>query len=72
MKRSPKLSVVLSALALPALLTGVAAAQQELPISPTIREFANPPVLLSGFLLLVVGGIAIGVNLLPSKRGHQD
>ena len=53
-------------------LAGAAGAQQELPISPAIRDFANPPTLLSGFLLLVGGGIAIGINLLPSKRGHQD
>lgn len=61
------------ALLAPVLIAGVASAQQrDLPISPAIRDFANPPILLSFFLLIVVVAAAIGPNLMPSKRGHQD
>ncbi len=60
------------ALLAPLLLAGAARAQQDLPISPAIREFANPPIILSFFLLILVVAVAVGANLLPSKRGHQD
>lgn len=60
------------ALLAPVLLASAASARDNLPISPAIREFANPPILLSFFLLIVVVAAAVGANLLPSKRGHQD
>ena len=77
MKRTnmPCVPAALKAIALlaPVLLASVASAQQrDLPISPAIRDFANPPILLSFFLLIVVVAAAVGANLLPSKRGHQD
>lgn len=33
----------------------------------------DPPSHLMGMLMvLVLGGLVIGVNFIPSKRGHQD
>lgn len=38
--------------------------------SPTKEE--DPGVLMQYFALIVLVGAAVGANLIPSKRGHQD
>lgn len=40
------------------------------PPAPTKQD--APPIITSWFLVALLGGGAIGANLIPSKRGHQD
>lgn len=58
--------VVLSAMLA---LASVATAQTVRPPNPTSTD--KPP-LLTYLMAVVVGGLVIGGNLIPSKRGHQD
>lgn len=41
-------------------------------LPPQVRQVDNPPTIWMYFVLFVLAFGAIGVNLLPSKRGHQD
>ncbi len=52
---------------------GTALAQDGQPDPPQIRPPTekHSPLLIYG-VVIVLGGALIGVNLLPSKRGHQD
>lgn len=39
---------------------------------PTPKRADTPPILWSYFSLLVILGVVVTANLIPSKRGHQD
>ena len=58
-----------AALATVLTITGVAGAQTARP--PTPSQTDKPP-LFTYLMVIVVGAIVIGGNLIPSKRGHQD
>jgi len=66
MSRTLNRVVVLSAMLA---LASVASAQTVRPPNPTSTD--KPP-LLTYLMAVVVGGLVIGGNLIPSKRGHQD
>lgn len=51
---------------------GVAPAQDVRPKAPTPSKTGSPPNVRNMLLLVVLVGIGIGVNFIPSKRGHQD
>ncbi|MCW5777421.1 MAG: hypothetical protein KIS87_13375 [Phycisphaeraceae bacterium] len=42
------------------------------PQPPTPTKADTPPVVMNYICLLVIVAMAIGANLIPSKRGHQD
>jgi hypothetical protein len=53
-------------------MPSVAPAQAERPKAPSPTKTGTPPAvrtMLLGFVLVMIG---IGVNAIPSKRGHQD
>ncbi|GMV27042.1 MAG: hypothetical protein AMXMBFR58_30730 [Phycisphaerae bacterium] len=39
---------------------------------PSPNKEENPKLLMQYFALIVIGAAAVGANLIPSKRGHQD
>lgn len=66
------------ALAMPVVTTTVASAQPpaaDAPAAlapPTPGKPDEPPLVMNYFVMLVILGLVIGANLIPSKRGHQD
>jgi hypothetical protein len=46
--------------------------QQEQIRMPSPSKEEDPSFLAQIFVLLVIAGAAIGANVIPSKRGHQD
>jgi len=60
------------ALASLAAFPGVGAAQEERPKAPAPTKTGAAPTVRNMLLLVVLAGIGIGVNAIPSKRGHQD
>jgi len=42
------------------------------PQPPTPTKADTPPVVMNYLCLIVIVAAAIGANLIPSKRGHQD
>lgn len=46
--------------------------QQEQLRMPSPSKEEDPSFLAQVFVLLVIAGAAIGANVIPSKRGHQD
>lgn len=46
---------------------------KEAPRPPIARKSdPNPPVLWNFAVFLLIVGVVFGVNMIPSKRGHQD
>ncbi|MEY3231537.1 MAG: hypothetical protein RL689_1626 [Planctomycetota bacterium] len=66
------------ALAMPLVSATVASAQPPAtdapaaPAPPTPGKPDEPPLVMNYFVMLVILGLVIGANLIPSKRGHQD
>lgn len=60
------------ALASLAMLADTAAAQEVRPKAPVPSKTGTPPMVRTMLLTAVLLGIGIGVNAIPSKRGHQD
>jgi hypothetical protein len=46
--------------------------QQDQLRMPSPSKEEDPSFLAQIFVLLVIAGAAIGANVIPSKRGHQD
>lgn len=42
------------------------------PSPPPLGKPDEPPVVMNYFVMLLILGVVIGANLIPSKRGHQD
>lgn len=42
------------------------------PTAPAPAKSGKPPLMRSMLLLIVLGGLAVGAQTIPSKRGHQD
>lgn len=58
-------------------LAGPAMAQEgeDAPVElrpPQPRKSDEPPFLWNLFAVIVIAGSIFGVNMIPSKRGHQD
>lgn len=56
-------------------LSGAARAQLDGPTGPTLpqaKDVGKPPMIRTFFVLLLLVGLAVGANAMPSKRGHQD
>lgn len=47
----------------------IAAAQAS---PPQIKDADKPPIAFMYLALIVIGGLIIAANMIPSKRGHQD
>ena len=39
---------------------------------PSVTSTGEPPVIRMYLVTALIGGLVIGANLIPSKRGHQD
>jgi hypothetical protein len=50
---------------------GKPAAEQKIS-PPTPKRADTAPILWSYFSILVILGVVVTANLIPSKRGHQD
>lgn len=48
------------------------AAQDVRPKAPVPSQTGTPPRVRNMLLLVVIMGIGLGVQAIPSKRGHQD
>lgn len=70
------LALIVLASAVPsasAQFTGQPGAGKEVVLTaPSPGKVDDPPVILPYAFLLLLGAAAIGANLIPSKRGHQD
>jgi len=56
-------------------LAGAAQAQIPAPTGPTLpqaKDVGKPPMIRTFFVLLILVGLGVGANAMPSKRGHQD
>lgn len=62
--------VRLAAMAVLLATTGAAVAQSS--VRPPVPVSTDRPPLMTYIMAVVVGGLVIGGNLIPSKRGHQD
>lgn len=49
-----------------------ALAQETRPKAPTPSKTGEPPRVRNMILLVVLLGLGLGVQAIPSKRGHQD
>ncbi len=70
-RRRPILPVLL-VLACVAALPSVAPAQDVRPKAPVPTKTGTPPAVRTMLLAAVLLFIGVGVNAIPSKRGHQD
>lgn len=50
----------------------VAQDQPQGPRPPVPTKEDKPPIIMNYLTMVVLGAIAVGANLIPSKRGHQD
>ncbi len=74
-RRSMTLSAALIALGVGAAFTTPAVAQQQPTTAirmPAPSKEEDPGVLMQYLALIVIAAAAVGANLIPSKRGHQD
>jgi hypothetical protein len=71
MKRLLIVAVASIAFALPALAQTEAPVQETL-LAPQVKEVGDPPTIWGYVLFALLIGLAVGVNVMPSKRGHQD
>lgn len=46
--------------------------QQNIVRMPSPSKEESPAIVMQYFALIVIAAAAIGANLIPSKRGHQD
>lgn len=42
------------------------------PVLPQAKDVGNPPTIRTFIVALLLVGLAVGANAIPSKRGHQD
>lgn len=63
---------LLLALATLVALPAATSAQDARPKAPVPSKTGEPPKVRNMLLLVVVLGIGLGVQAIPSKRGHQD
>lgn len=42
------------------------------PVLPQAKDVGKPPTIRTFIVALLLVGLAIGANAIPSKRGHQD
>ncbi len=42
------------------------------PRPPNPQKPDEPPVVMNFLTMLIIIGLVIGANLIPSRRGHQD
>jgi hypothetical protein len=66
------LASTLLAVACLALLPAASPAQDVRPKAPVPSKTGTPPKVRNMLMLIVVLGIGLGVNAIPSRRGHQD
>jgi hypothetical protein len=60
------------ALACLAALPAAVPAQDARPKAPVPSKTGQPPKVMNMITLVVILGIGLGVQAIPSKRGHQD
>ncbi|MCC6285422.1 MAG: hypothetical protein IT439_08995 [Phycisphaerales bacterium] len=41
-------------------------------LAPQVKEVGDPPTIWGYLIFALLVGLAVGVNVMPSKRGHQD
>ena len=70
--RARLLIPMLLALATLVALPPVASAQDSRPKAPVPSKTGTPPKVRNMLLLAVILGVGLGVQAIPSKRGHQD
>lgn len=69
--------VMIAAMVGVSVLSGPAMAQEgeDAPVqlrAPQPRKSDEPPFLWNLFAVIIIAGSIFGVNMIPSKRGHQD
>lgn len=70
--RARLLLPIFLALATLAALPSLAPAQDTRPKAPVPSKTGTPPKVRNMLLLVVILGVGLGVQAIPSKRGHQD
>lgn len=66
------LALSLLAAAFVAAVPSAAPAQEVRPKAPVPSKTGDPPKIKNMLMLIVIVGIALGVQAIPSKRGHND
>jgi uncharacterized protein HemX len=64
----PLLMAIATLVAMPTIVS----AQDSRPKAPIPSKTGEPPKVRNMLLLVVILGIGLGVQAIPSKRGHQD
>lgn len=70
--RARLLIPLLLALATLVAMPAITAAQDSRPKAPVPSKTGSPPKVRNMLLLVVILGVGLGVQAIPSKRGHND